>query len=790
MVTVLTLTQPFFPTNATSIKNIDKPTVSSCSSFDSRYHYVATSTSLVKSIDYGHTWQSTNASTFSSFMKIVCDSRCYHALIASSFGEIQYSNNNTGIWYQSDGPTNKMWRYLAMAGNGNYAVAISTDGLYVSSDNGVTWSMKMKLDGAINPMVVVDYTGQHMVLILDNGNIWNSDSWGLRWKSTMFYLPCPVLCPWMGIAASADLSTIIIVAENGESWISRDSSMTWTELFDGVKRPWSSVSCNIDCSKIVLTTRRGEVINGRFQHPLYQPNENGQVDRHFNSSYSFDPRTGIAWSIITLFETSADISLNNHVIASSISQSWDGRYTTVVSHLGNIVFMSDFTAIPSNRTFAYHNEFISKVNTFDMAPLHNEQFRFMVDIVVARYNEDLLWLVKLVSERLDMTKCRVFVYNKGLNSTTLPPELGSGEPWKTLLLKAGRGNVYWIDLPNIGREGHTYLKHIIERVRPCTMCPSGVHQWINGLNGDSTDERCVVEKDNIDECDHVYRPMDSFIFLQGDPMPHLILDKKIAAPSPWISLVRLIDDTISHMMQYYKLNEGCDAITNIGGERLIFSEDHQDNINKYLFQPGAGQVHVITEGEFYDFETGIANAKFALAHPLELAYFTERLDRLGRLFDYSNRKSYYEQHFLHMSYLNHGIDIKGQLKRYSEELQMLYKEEGIVTFYDAAELLLESPYDNLRRDVSGAMIMIAILGEFEMIDYVREYIEANYWRFIAGACFATNVNAIHLQPLPIYQELLDSLSHSIHPRAGFAVERLWGLILDYRFVKVRDDYLL
>lgn len=57
-----------------------------------------------------------------------------------------------------------------------------------------------------------------------------------------------------------------------------------------------------------------------------------------------------------------------------------------------------------------------------------------VELVVARYNENLSWLKK-VSKKIKIT-----IYNKGKNDIDFP----------------------FISLPNIGRESHTYLYHIIK----------------------------------------------------------------------------------------------------------------------------------------------------------------------------------------------------------------------------------------------------------------------------------------------------------------------------------------
>lgn len=65
-----------------------------------------------------------------------------------------------------------------------------------------------------------------------------------------------------------------------------------------------------------------------------------------------------------------------------------------------------------------------------------------IDLVVARYTEDLGWLRHL------SFRPRIFVYNKG-------PELSADLP-----MFAGL-DVQIVPLPNVGRESHSYLQHII-----------------------------------------------------------------------------------------------------------------------------------------------------------------------------------------------------------------------------------------------------------------------------------------------------------------------------------------
>ena len=60
------------------------------------------------------------------------------------------------------------------------------------------------------------------------------------------------------------------------------------------------------------------------------------------------------------------------------------------------------------------------------------------EVVIARYNENLSWIES------NFPCDKVTVYNKGLDNLNLP------------------SNCQVIKLPNIGRESHTYLHHIIE----------------------------------------------------------------------------------------------------------------------------------------------------------------------------------------------------------------------------------------------------------------------------------------------------------------------------------------
>lgn len=96
------------------------------------------------------------------------------------------------------------------------------------------------------------------------------------------------------------------------------------------------------------------------------------------------------------------------------------------------------------------------------------------DVVVARYNESIAaWATPVAERGADLASgLRLFVYNKGPPGTVLPE-------WRD----AGCPGVQVADgVPNVGREAHTYLLHIVQ---------------------------------NYDAL------ADVTVFLQGDPFPHM-----------------------------------------------------------------------------------------------------------------------------------------------------------------------------------------------------------------------------------------------------------------------------
>ena len=99
-----------------------------------------------------------------------------------------------------------------------------------------------------------------------------------------------------------------------------------------------------------------------------------------------------------------------------------------------------------------------------------------IDVVVARYQEDISWL-----SGLPVHHC-VHIYNKGSPIPGTPLLCAPPHP-----MESTRPSRVIIELPNVGREAHTYLSHVIRTFD--TMTPNGVTVFCQGNISDHVSDR-------------------------------------------------------------------------------------------------------------------------------------------------------------------------------------------------------------------------------------------------------------------------------------------------------------
>jgi hypothetical protein len=157
------------------------------------------------------------------------------------------------------------------------------------------------------------------------------------------------------------------------------------------------------------------------------------------------------------------------------------------------------------------------------------------DIIVARYNENVEWLNSLNS------KAQIFLYNKGQHSDDS------------------------IQLPNIGREAHTYIHHIISNY--------------NNLS-------------------------DYNIFCQGDPFPHC---------GNFISHVNSVVDGAECVNEFKWLTNGLYNTLNNGGPYHTVDL----RIDEYLSRIGMGHIDVSGVFQFGPGAQFIATGECLRKRPVE-----------------------------------------------------------------------------------------------------------------------------------------------------------------------------
>jgi hypothetical protein len=113
----------------------------------------------------------------------------------------------------------------------------------------------------------------------------------------------------------------------------------------------------------------------------------------------------------------------------------------------------------------------------------------MRELVVARYREDLAWILPLL-EHFD----RVTVYNKG-------PALANLDP-----------KIEVVKMANVGREGHTYLSHIIARMDP----PNSLADETVFCQGDPIEHNDNFVADAAVPATHEFKTL-SKIYKEGRP---------------------------------------------------------------------------------------------------------------------------------------------------------------------------------------------------------------------------------------------------------------------------------
>jgi hypothetical protein len=126
-----------------------------------------------------------------------------------------YSSSNGGTtWTKTLGITAGLWSSIQASGDGRYVIALNnayssaSNGAWVSSDHGLTWTQTYSGDGATAAAVSRD--GSTMVFGRYGGRLFVSRDRGATWEAED-----PANSTWVGIGLSESGERMIAVSENG-----------------------------------------------------------------------------------------------------------------------------------------------------------------------------------------------------------------------------------------------------------------------------------------------------------------------------------------------------------------------------------------------------------------------------------------------------------------------------------------------------------------------------------------------------------------------------------------------
>jgi uncharacterized protein YjdB len=180
------------------------------------------------------------------------------------------------------------WTSIAISKDGNFIAASSSDGVYTSSDRGVSWTVQsattslnlinlsMSSDGAL----MAAYDGDLMAPVVVNGYIYTSSDKGISWSKRA----SAGGRAWSDIAVSADGSFIAACVKGSYIFTSSDGGVDWTAQTTLGVLSWTSLAVSSDGSCLYAGTSSA----------LYK-----SIDK------------GVSWSSLSGISFGAKVSTNN-----------------------------------------------------------------------------------------------------------------------------------------------------------------------------------------------------------------------------------------------------------------------------------------------------------------------------------------------------------------------------------------------------------------------------------------------------------------------------------------------
>ena len=227
-------------------------------------------------------WTSISSSSDGTKLAIVDDG-------CSDGGDIYTSSDGGETWidrsHNFDGGsiTDLRWSSIASSYDGQHlaAVAIDTNYVYLSNDQGATWRMSGGVDGPISlSRVVSNSDGSNIAVVtttadgmydgISPGNtstIYTSQDFVQNWN----YLGPDVIDRWTSISMSLDGSHIASVSNNGYIYLSTDFGTTWESMTAAGQQAWTTITMSADGALLTAGTAQGDIWTLRSLPPAPAP---------------------------------------------------------------------------------------------------------------------------------------------------------------------------------------------------------------------------------------------------------------------------------------------------------------------------------------------------------------------------------------------------------------------------------------------------------------------------------------------------------------------------------------
>lgn len=146
------------------------------------------------------------------------------------------------------------WDSIASSADGSKLVALSGNGIFTSSNYGVTWVGPAQNTLSIAWQTVASSAdGSKLVAAVAYGPIYTSTDSGATWTAQNV-----TNLGWFSVASSSDGSKLAAAPINGQMYTSTDSGITWVAQNSGFHN-FISVASSSDGSKLVAGTDGGEI---------------------------------------------------------------------------------------------------------------------------------------------------------------------------------------------------------------------------------------------------------------------------------------------------------------------------------------------------------------------------------------------------------------------------------------------------------------------------------------------------------------------------------------------------